>query len=843
MPRLAWDQRKPSHRPARPATGEARSAARRSRARAVRRPEPALPPSADLPLDWQLATASGPTRILRRDDASPAVAPAIGSAGGDVDPALASRIRRADGRPLEAPTRRRMEAAFGNSFDDVRIHVDSAEAAPLGARAFTLGNDIHFAPGEYQPGRADGLHTLAHELAHVVQQRGDIRRAPDVATVRRLPSRFAARHKVIAANPDTAPALGGVDAWSQLIEAVRLYGTLKHDDQRRSQILTGVKRRANVWRDEYYQRLLTGRTTAQDKARSDELSINGPLGAIIDDERFELDSGRGALDIANVPPDVVADPQITRKDAGEGQVDGDAILFYDRLLTRSSGLNVPGGTKCKVLAVHLTEGSVLVTAETAEQGSLTGWLPLLGVRVDVTPKLTPFPAKNQGKPERELVELGKDYVALPAAMPLFQRAPTVSDVNQGAIGDCYLLAALISIAHSKPKAIVDMMADAGNTVVVRLYDVDRSGTVPRFTPRFVRVRKSVVKTKYEVLEHGKKTGERSAYTYAKEALWVQMVEKAYAAAGMNALGTSSLGATGAYGDIATGFASLAMEHLLGRPAEQSFEAMQTGVGANPALLPRHVFRLPWSTAEIADYERAQSAADKKQAYQGLMSFSIFGDAGKVDAWMTFASKVSVDDEVRKIVSKGTAYKKGEIRLETFATLFEQFGLDLGLSSTLLSWLRANQLYPGKRGTGKYTTNQLELFTKIRNALSAGGYISVSTKPEAGRVVGGTGDSGGEKKSKGIAGGHAYAVLSVRPAKDISALKPNELLWVLLRNPWSRYGRQYEALDWRTSSLKVKKGATTPDTEKLHETTGGEFWVELSDLTKRFAWIDVSNAGH
>jgi hypothetical protein len=104
-----------------------------------------------------------------------------------------------------------------------------------------------------------------------------------------------------------------------------------------------------------------------------------------------------------------------------------------------------------------------------------------------------------------------------------------------------------------------------------------------------------------------------------------------------------------------------------------------------------------------------------------------------------------------------------------------------------------------------------------------------------------GDSGGEKKSKGIAGGHAYSVLSVRPAKDFSKLGPNELLWVRLRNPWSRYGRQYEQLDWRTRSLKVKKAPTTEETEKLHETPGGDFWIELSDLTKRFAWIDISNA--
>src|SRR3954471_20874347 len=40
------------------------------------------------------------------------------------------------------------------------------------ARAFTLGRDIAFAPGEYAPGTAQGRRLIAHELAHVVQQTG-----------------------------------------------------------------------------------------------------------------------------------------------------------------------------------------------------------------------------------------------------------------------------------------------------------------------------------------------------------------------------------------------------------------------------------------------------------------------------------------------------------------------------------------------------------------------------------------------------------------------------------------------------------------------------------------------
>ncbi|WP_424929840.1 eCIS core domain-containing protein [Amaricoccus tamworthensis] len=62
---------------------------------------------------------------------------------------------------------------FGRDFSGVRVHHDTAagrSARQLGARAWTLGRDIVFAPGEYAPAAAEGRHLIAHEVAHVVQQ-------------------------------------------------------------------------------------------------------------------------------------------------------------------------------------------------------------------------------------------------------------------------------------------------------------------------------------------------------------------------------------------------------------------------------------------------------------------------------------------------------------------------------------------------------------------------------------------------------------------------------------------------------------------------------------------------
>jgi hypothetical protein len=88
----------------------------------------------------------------------------------DTDDALT-----APGRPLEPSTRRSMEARFGYDFSGVRVHDDAraaATASAIDAAAFTVGEDVVFGAGRYDPASLAGRHLLAHELAHIVQQAG-----------------------------------------------------------------------------------------------------------------------------------------------------------------------------------------------------------------------------------------------------------------------------------------------------------------------------------------------------------------------------------------------------------------------------------------------------------------------------------------------------------------------------------------------------------------------------------------------------------------------------------------------------------------------------------------------
>lgn len=81
---------------------------------------------------------------------------------------------RSPGRAIDDTTREELEEAFGCDFARVRIHTDDAAAEIaelLDADAVTIGKDIFFAEGEYRPGDATAEELLAHELAHVAEQR------------------------------------------------------------------------------------------------------------------------------------------------------------------------------------------------------------------------------------------------------------------------------------------------------------------------------------------------------------------------------------------------------------------------------------------------------------------------------------------------------------------------------------------------------------------------------------------------------------------------------------------------------------------------------------------------
>lgn len=118
----------------------------------------------------------------RLDVAGPAgilgVQRAAGNSGAaalmDEDRSPVHNVVSSAGAPLPADLRADMEGRFGHDFGDVRVHNDAAahaSAKSVNAQAYTVGSNIVFDSGRYDPGSDAGKHMIAHELTHVVQQR------------------------------------------------------------------------------------------------------------------------------------------------------------------------------------------------------------------------------------------------------------------------------------------------------------------------------------------------------------------------------------------------------------------------------------------------------------------------------------------------------------------------------------------------------------------------------------------------------------------------------------------------------------------------------------------------
>lgn len=175
---------------------------------------------------------------LRRLPA-PSGTAAVGHAGGPVPDEVADRIERlrGSGEALPAATRARMEEGFGASFSGVRMHVGDEPARLnrlVSAQAFTVGRDIFFGEGRFDPGSPSGERVLAHELAHTLQ-------VP--TTVRRKPADLGATPA--AANADLTT---GDAEWLALHEAVQAYAALAEDEYDvRAVKLLEIGRLAEAW--------------------------------------------------------------------------------------------------------------------------------------------------------------------------------------------------------------------------------------------------------------------------------------------------------------------------------------------------------------------------------------------------------------------------------------------------------------------------------------------------------------------------------------------------------------------------------------------------------------------
>jgi hypothetical protein len=324
---------------------------------------------------------------------------------------------------------------------------------------------------------------------------------------------------------------------------------------------------------------------------------------------------------------------------------------------------------------------------------------------------------------------------------------------------------------------MDMMNDKGGTVTVRLFDVHTKDGKKEFKPRFFNIEKSVLRD-----------GNGKAL-YAANSVWVQMLEKAYAAGGFT--GTVEKRDIAKYENIADGYVDHAYAVLTGREAQRvGYEIDDDAKRKNLAIigtLPNGKIEtqtLPWSAQEKSKYRGTGSSTAELRS---LISWNIYAsDRNRVHQWMAYVSTGTIEQLFDR---EHSGDYSGEVTIPDFYELFQGrikqpdgtitavTPLAPALGVPVLRWMESNRLYPGKRGTPEYSELQLKMYAAIKDALDKGKMVGLGSKEKVGRVRSGTGHSGGESISGGLVGSHAYTVFEVREDGGMKSL--------LIRNPWGK----------------------------------------------------------
>jgi uncharacterized protein DUF4157 len=88
---------------------------------------------------------------------------------------LVHEVLRSSGKRLDESNRAFFETGFSHDFSQVRVHTDAKaaeSAAAVNALAYTMGHQVVFGSGQYVPQTGEGRKLIAHELTHVIQQKG-----------------------------------------------------------------------------------------------------------------------------------------------------------------------------------------------------------------------------------------------------------------------------------------------------------------------------------------------------------------------------------------------------------------------------------------------------------------------------------------------------------------------------------------------------------------------------------------------------------------------------------------------------------------------------------------------
>lgn len=398
-----------------------------------------------------------------------------------------------------------------------------------------------------------------------------------------------------------------------------------------------------------------------------------------------------------------------------------------------------------------------------------------------------------------------DFAFVAIVGPLFLGEPNASEIQQGNIGDCYLLAALLALTdHSRgPGFINRMLVDLRNgRVLVRLFD-------EYLHPIFYELDKTIMQHQAaESLRNSIPFLDNSSPHNCHKAPWVYLIEKAYAVHQLKFGGKcyqpmkwnpyhrpnnrtywlyENDGDPRAPLDqveaLTSGYSSDSFKILLGRKAEL-LEIPKDTFQASPFLTAiRTVFsdhRRPYR--ELHEIEKRDFSI--VFSYAGLNLPLAEAERKVEEAIQDFRNNITSDSTM--YFSQQFGYTEVP-RLEAFVSYLKlYFGtIDSDTKAALLRFFNEN--LASKRGLTRYLPRYIGIYETIHQALRHRHLVCLGSDNNIGRV-----DKNPlarrESKIKGLAGPHAYQV--------INSYERGGLKILLIRNPWHVYTRSYVYHPWR-----------------------------------------------
>lgn len=398
--------------------------------------------------------------------------------------------------------------------------------------------------------------------------------------------------------------------------------------------------------------------------------------------------------------------------------------------------------------------------------------------------------------------------------PLFNTDLNPYDIIQGNIGDCFLLAALLSILEysTGQEYINNMMCDLGDSVVVRLYKMN-----PTVEAVYYRVPKTRIVSSagvgnphranwVHILEkvyayHRTQHGGNCYVPVEEKILWrrffdgrpdIKYYKREYREARVPANLIEAL--TGGHCDEVYQFifgVKSDNKHLHGDIIDPSC----------PQLY--HLFCL---FTNITPNQSLQQGGNELGGNELAAVAAIFGDPIiPENALMIQDFLDAIPSTLDSITTFNNNFHEGQVpRFEELLKFCESgFGsLKDKTREKLMNYIHRH--VPRKRGLGDYILRQTRCFHGIAHKMHQGQLVCASTTDKIGRVdmQGERREFTGEAVVRGLVGTHAYQIIDcyerVDPGTNIA------LKFLLVRNPWQECSRKYIFCQHETNPVFLKR---------------------------------------